>query len=273
MDISQTVAYFSVEDIHTPFGLLRDTIPLPGDVILEMAASIETVRSQFPPHILVGPPAALTFYVDEGRGFSESQEVPITNDGIFGSLLSVTFATSADYVQASPISLGGISSNDSGVLSVSVNSLNLLASSSPLSETVSVQSSESSNSPVSLPVNIVIRPKATIVLSTSILEFSVSHPLTGPFPTIPSQQFVITNNGLSGSVLDFQVQRLTNLSSTWLKVFSPVSGTLSSGSTQAVIVTVAPDSNLSLGTYTETLRISGYSTNSYVDVQVQLTIS
>jgi hypothetical protein len=74
-------------------------------------------------------------------------------------------------------------------------------------------------------------------------------------------------------VLDYQVQRVGTASITWLVSFSPVSGTLAASGTVVVTVNVAPEQDLALGEYNETLRVSGYSTNSYVDLAVKLTIT
>jgi hypothetical protein len=93
------------------------------------------------------------------------------------------------------------------------------------------------------------------------------------FPPIPTQQLTVENTGPAGSVLDFQIQALTGTATNWLSGFAPVTGTLTSGDTQITTVSVAPISSMTTGTYQETLRVSGYSDNSYVDVTVQLVIS
>ena len=149
----------------------------------------------------------------------------------------------------------------------------LLAANSPYAETITAQDANASNSPQTYNVTIVVRPKATIQATPTTLGFSTTRPITGPYPAIPSQSFEIENTGPSGSVLDYQVQKLTNLSDDWLSIFSPVSGTLTSGQTQTINVTVTPIEGLAAGTYQETIRVSGYSTNEFVDVLVQLVIS
>lgn len=273
MDVSGSVPTFEVRDVITPYGTLRDNTPIPGEIIESMSSSITEIQSNFPPSILLGPPADLTFEVDEGRGFSDAQAVAITNDGVFGSLLGVSLATSATYVVTSPTNVGNLSANESGSFDVSVNSTTLLAVNSPYAETITVQDANASNSPQTYSVAIVVRPKATIQLTPTTLGFSVAKPVTGPYPAIPSQSFDIENTGPAGSILDYQVQKLTNLSDDWLNIFSPVSGSLTSGQTQAINVTVTPIEGLAAGTYQETIRVSGYSTNEFVDVLIQLVIS
>ena len=273
MDVSGSVPAFSVRDITSPYGILRDTIPIPGEVVQAMNESIDEITANFPPNILMGPPASLTFEVDEGRGFSDAQNVVITNDGVFGSLLGVTLSSSASYVVTSPANVGNMAANESGAFDVAVNSTDLLNLNSPYNETISVQDPSASNNPQLFDVTIIVRPKAAIDIAPALLAFTVVAPITGPFPPIPSQQFTLENTGPAGSVLDYQIQSLTGLSDDWLSSFSPVSGTLTSGGQQIVNVAVAPIEGLARGTYQETLRISGYSNNSYVDLLVQLVIS
>ena len=273
MDVSGSVPAFYVRDIISPYGVLRDSIPIPGEVVEAMSSSITEIQSNFPPSILIGPPASLTFEVDEGRGFSAAQTVALTNNGVFGSLLGATLSSSASYVTVSPANLGNLAANESGAFDVSVNSMPLLALNSPYIQTVLVQAPNASNTPQALTVTINVRPKASISVSPLVLGFSAAAPLTGPFPPVPSQQFTITNSGPAGSVLDYQIQRVTGLSDDWLSSFAPVTGTLVSGGSNIITVSVAPVEGLARGTYQETLRVSGYSDNSYVEILIQLVIS
>lgn len=273
MDVSGSIPAFQVKDIITPFGVLRDTIPLPGDVVQAMSDSISQIQSNFPPKILIGPPASLDFTVDEGRGFGMPQAVVLTNDGVYGSLLGATLSTSAAYLTVTPGIVGNLASNEAGSFSVAIDSTSLLATNSPYNEQVTAQDPNATNTPQVLPVTINVRPKAVIDISPIQLSFSVTRPITGPFPAIPSQQFTITNTGLVASLLSYQIQRLTNLSSDWLVSFAPVAEELAGGDSQVVTVAVAPIEGFLTGTYQETLRVSGYSTNSFVDVLIQLVIT
>lgn len=272
MDVSQSAPFFQVRDIISPFGLLRDSIPIPGAIVQAMSESIDELLAQFPPNILVGPPISLTFDVDEGRGFSPVQVVSITNDGVYGSLLNVSLATSASYVVTQPATLGNLAFNEAGDFEAMVDSTSLLNADSPYNETITIQDATAVNNPQVLPITINVRPKATIDATPLTLTFTVAKPLVGPFPPVPTQQFTLENTGPTASVLDYQIQRLTGLSN-WLASFSPVSGTLGSTDTQAITVAVAPAEACLQGTYQETLRISGYSTNLYVDVLITLIIT
>jgi hypothetical protein len=274
MDVTGTSPTFQILGITTPYGILRDSIPIPGDVVQAMGDSITEITSNFPPSILLTPPSSpLVFEVDEGRGFSVAQNVILTNNGVFGSLLGTSITSSAAYVSVSPANVGNLAASESGSFDVAVDSTSLLSSSSPYSETVDIQDPAATNTPQTLPITINVRPKATIDATPVLLNFSVIKPLDGSdFPPIPSQPLTVENTGPSGSVLDFQIQALTGTAVNWLSGFAPVTGTLTSGATQITNVSVAPIASMATGTYQEVLRISGYSTNSYMDVTVKLVI-
>lgn len=272
LDVSRANPVYSVHSIISPFGLLRDSIPLPGELIKAMAESIDELRTSFAPSILLGPPTMLTFSVDEGRGFAPSEESTITNNGVFGSLLGCTLTPSAPWLRVTPANIGNLSLNETGTFSVEVDSATMVASASPYAAAVTIQDPSAGNSPIVLPVTVNVRPKATLQASTSLRVFSATKPLTGPYPSIAPQAFNITNVGPSGSVLEYEVQKLTGLSD-WLVSFLPASGTLGSGQSGAVTVNVVPPQSMLRGTYSETLRISGFSSNSYVDVEIRLVIS
>ncbi len=272
VDVSRSTPVFQVRDVITPFGLLRDSIPIPGAAIQAMANSITELQQAFAPNILLDP-TSLSFTVDEGRGFSDSLTVRITNDGVYGSLLGASVTSSAPYLVATPTSVGGLAFNESGVVGVSVDSTSLVASASPYSAQLTIQDAAASNTPQSIPVAVVVRPKAVISIPATPLQFNVTAPIGGgPFPLVPSQQFLLRNTGPAGSVLGYLVQKLTNCSP-WLVSLSPTSGSLAGGASQAITVAVAPPASTLPGTYTETVRVSGYSSNSYQDIQVNLTVT
>ena len=270
VDVSQSVATTQIRDIISPYGILRDSIPIPGEVIQAMADSITEVQQAYTPSILLGT-TALSFVLDEGRGVSEAQPVLVTNNGILGSLLSATITSSAPYVFPLPASMSGLVANASGTFDVSVDSTNLLALGSPYSASLSVQSAEAPNSPQSVSVTVTVRPKATISPAPASLTFNVTAPLSGPFPPVPSQQISLSNSGPSQSVLDYQIRKLVGVP--WLVSFAPVYGSVNGGSMQPITVVVAPTQGMLPGTYTETLRITGYSSNMSVDVPVTLNIT
>lgn len=270
MDVSQSMPQFSVRDVVSPFGLLRDNIPIPGPVVEAMAQSITELAQAFAPLILVAP-STLTFTVDQGRGFSDPQNVTVTNNGVYGSLLSPTLTSSAAFVQIVPAQLGGLSFNEAGLSQVSVDSTNLLATNSPYAATVIVQDPNSVNSPQTVSLAIVVRPLAQIQVSPAQITFNVSCPLFGPFPPIPAQQVMLSNIGPVGSLLSWQAVRLFNCP--WLASYNPISDDLVGGASQNITIAVQPTPGMQPGTYNETLRVTGYSSNWEQDIQIQLIIS
>jgi hypothetical protein len=271
MDTTGMNPTFQIRDIQSPYGVLRDSIPLPGDVVTQMAASITALMSSFAPHILLTP-GTVTITLDEGRGFGIAQAVTLTNNGSYGSVLGVSITSSAAYVTATPTSVGGLAAGLVGRFSVNADSTALLAVNSPYSATLTIQDPNATNNPQTVGVTVVVRPKATIGVSPEELSFIVSGPVGGPWPIIPSQTFDVVNTGLGASVLDFQIQKLIG-NSEWLTGYFPTNGTLSGGAGTVITVTTAPTNTMMPGTYEEVLRVSGYSSNSYVDLPVILTIA
>jgi hypothetical protein len=287
VDVSQSVPAYQVRDIRSPYGLLRDSIPIPGEIVQAMSESIVELRSNFSPNILIGPPSSIVFEVDEGRGYSPPQVVLVTNSGVYGSILGASLTSSAPFVRVNPSTIGGLSVNESGNFVIEVDSTGLLASSSPYSETVVVQDPMATNNPQSVPVLINVRPKAQISSDTVLLTFSVVHPFNGPFPPpngpfpppngpylpVPTQDFTLENSGPLGSVLEYDIRALTGLCGGWLRSWLPAEGTLQSGEEEVITVTVQPPGWMLPGIYSEKLRIIGYSSNSYVDVEIRLVIT
>jgi len=236
-----------------------------------MSESITELQQAFAPLIVLSP-TTLTFTLNQGQGIGAAQTVTATNGGVYGSLLSPVVTTSASYITATPANVGGLAFNASGQFQVAVDSTNLLASSSPYAASITVQDSNATNTPQTIPVTINVLPLATITLSPTSLSFTASCPLPGnPFSTVPTQTFMITNTGPSSSVLDYQIRKLTGLSP-WLVSFTPTFGELGSNISTNVTVSVAPTPWMQPGTYTEILRVSGYSTNFTQDLMVSLTI-
>lgn len=271
VDTSLSSPAYLVRDIISPYGLLRDSIPIPGAVVQAMADSISTIKANFRPAILIGPSSSLTFTYDEGRGHSPAQQVQVTNTGPYGSILGTSIASADPFLVATPTKVGNLASNEGGLFSVSVNTLSLTSASSPYASTLTIQDPNATNSPQVIPVTIIVTPKAQIAVSPTVLNFFVSSPLNGVFPPIPVQQVIIQNLGAAGSVLDYQISRLTNCSP-WLLSYTPASGELASSAVQPITVVVQPPQGTLQGSYQETLRVSGYSNNSYQDILVNLTV-
>lgn len=271
MDVSGATPSYRVESIISPLGILRDSIPIPGDVVTAMNDSIEEIRTQFPSAIFIGPPSSLVFTVVEGRGYSDPQTVILTNAGVFGSLMGSTLTSDAAYVSVTPAQIGNLASQESGEFEVSVDSSTLLALNSPYIQNVVVEDPNATNTPQVLTVTINVVPKAVIDVTPSALAFTAIKPISGAFDPIPSQTFTIQNTGPAGSTLDWQIQKVSCAS--WLAGFAPVSGSLTSGDTETITVSVQPPQNTLRGAHTETLRVSGFSENQFVDLPITLTVT
>lgn len=272
VNVAFATPQYEVRDVTSPFGTLRDMIPIPGPVILEMAASITTVQQAYAPAIMLAP-NTLTYTLTQGQGVSTPQPITITNTGTFGSLLSAAITTSAPWLMATPANIGGLASSQVGTFGVTADSSALLAIDSPYTGTVTVQDASASNSPQVIPVTVNVIPPATIGVSPTTLTFTVASPLfPNPFPPVPSQTFTLTNTGLAGSQLTYLIQKLIG-NSPWLTSFTPFLGNLASSQTQLITVAVVPPPNTYPGTYTETLQVSGFSTNMIAQVLVQLVIT
>ncbi len=270
-DVSGSFPVFQIRDILSPYGMLRDSIPLPGEVVQSMSDSITTIMQSFAPSILVGV-TSLSFTLNEGQGTSLPQPVNLSNNGVFGSLLNAKIASSMAFVSITPANLGGIASSETASFNVTADSSSLAATGSPYSAGITIQDSDATNSPQSIAVTIIVLPKAIITISATQLTFQVTAPIPGdPFPPIPSQSFNLSNTGPAGSILQYLIQKLIGCTP-WLTSFTPFMGTLVSSQVQPITVVVAPDPSMLPGVYQETLRISGYSQNMIQDVQVTLVI-
>jgi hypothetical protein len=273
VDVSLGTPQYEVREVKSPYGTLRDMIPIPGPVIQAMADSIATVQQAFAPAIMLSPSGTLAFTLNQGQGVSTPQTITITNNGVFGSLLAATITTSAPWLQVTPANVTGLAFNESGTFNVTADSSALLAINSPYSGTVTVQDSSASNSPQTIPISVTVLPPATISVSPAALVFTVSSPLPpNPFPPVPSQTFTLSNTGPAGSQLTYLIQKLIG-NSPWLTSFTPFMGNLASTQSQPVTVAVAPPPNTYPGTYTETLRVSGFSTNMIQDVSITLVVT
>ncbi len=270
VDVSKATVVFSVKDIISPYGIYLDRIPIPGLVITAMAESITDLQSAFAPAIVLSP-TSLVFTLTQGQGAGTPQYVSVSNGGVYGSLLSATVTSDSAFVTVSPANVSSLAFNSMGQFAVIVDTTSLLAVNSPYTATLTVQDPNAANSPQTIPITIVVVPLAIISLSEFDLEFFASAYADGTFPPVPAQTFNVQNTGGSGSSLDFQIQKLQG-NSPWLVSFAPTYGTLASWASQTISVVVQPVPGLQPGTYTDTLRVSGFSSNSYQDIPVTLVI-
>lgn len=269
-DFSTDPASYRIEEITSPYS--RWVEPLPSTVLQEMAASITTIVQTYSPVILANP-NNLTFTVDEGRGASASQTFTVTNTGILGSYLNASVTPSDTFLHATPVNLPGMSENEQGIVTVWVDSTNLVAAMTPYNASVSITAPNAVNTPQTVNVTVNVRPIAVIDVVPLVINRHVTKPLVGPFPPMPSSIVIIANAVLDpASVLEYQVRKLTGLSP-WITGTYPATGTLNGNQSTLFSIDFAPPATMQRGSYTETLRVSGYSSNGHVDVTVNLVIT
>ena len=179
------------------------------------------------PQIAVEP-AALVFTADEGRGDPPEQVIQIWNGG--GLMLTWQAQGEKPWISVNPNS--GVSTGEKDAVSVSVRAAGIPAGMYEGSITIAAEGA--TNSPVSVPVVLEVRPPAEIVVSPSKLAFTTGR--GGPNP--PVQQITISSSGTVEWVASSDVG--------WISV-SPSAGTVVPGGCKAAVAVVK--SGLGLGTY------------------------
>ena len=175
VDVSLATPSYEVRDVTSPFGTLRDMIPIPGPVILAMADSITTIQQAFSPAIMLSPAGTLVFTLNQGQGVSVPQTISITNNGVFGSLLSSSISTSAPWIQVTPANVNGLAFNKTGSFNVTTDSSALLAVDSPYAGTLTIQDPSATNNPQTIPVTVNVLPPAKNPKSSLPKPYSCPH--------------------------------------------------------------------------------------------------
>ncbi len=179
------------------------------------------------PQIAVEP-EKLVFSADEGRGDPPPQVTEIWNAG--GLALSWQATTGQPWIDVSPNS--GISTGEKDAVSVSVWTAGMPAGMYEGSITIAAEGAM--NSPVSVPVQLQIKPSAEIVVSPSQLIFRTGR--GGPNP--PPQQITISSSGA--------LEWIVTADAGWVSV-NPSNGVAASGS--CTVTVSVQKSGLDLGTY------------------------
>lgn len=254
-----------IRDIVSPYGLLRDSIPIPGAVISAMQDSMDQLQIAFSPVQSVDP-LQLFFTVDEGRGLSVDLPVTIQNTGPFGSVLTALATASNPYINLSPTEVGMLPAQGTGTLTVRVDSAYL--SPGPLQDQITITGG--SNAPTTIQVFTTVRPRAILAVSIPSIQVTIPYLIDTDYP-ITEVELTVLNNGPATSVLEWKAKKLIDCSP-WLSL-DPKSGVLNgSGDSETIVLQFQPPNNILLGSYTETLRVAGYSENFYIDVPITLNI-
>lgn len=265
---------YEVINVRTPYGPIeRVASPIPGDVILEMAMSVQSVQGQLSPMLALVSPGTTSFTITivEGDANQVAATVPFQNAGNFGSFMTVNGTPGAPWLQVNPTSVAGIAKGEQGAMTVTLLTSSLLNSGSPYSGSVSLQDNRSVPTVIVLTFNVVVLPRPSIGVSPPALGLSyfLSTQSSGP-----SAILTVSNSGPVTSSLNWSVAKLLN-SSPWLSFTPSTGGPLASGGSSNVTCTLVPSLVPQVvGTFQETLRVtSPNASNSPVDVPLVLTVN
>ena len=275
--VSKTVPgvgpFYEVCSIRTPWGSLFQTaIPIPAEVILEMANSVAQVQQQLSPLLALVNPSEISFVISmtEGDPNQVIANIPFTNYGSFGSSLTATATPNVPWLKASPGYIGGVGKNEQASFSVTLITGTLLQSGSPYLGVLNLQ--DNRNPPTVIPIafSISVLPRPIIAAAPTPIGFvwyGSSHTGSGPFTV------TVSNSGPVNSILNWSASKVQNNSS-WLAIVPATGGPLASGASQDVQFSLVPTCvPYNPGTYTETVRFSSpNASNNYVDVAVTLTV-
>lgn len=264
---------YEVIDLLTPYGpFVNVQIPIPGDIVLAMAESLQDVQGQLSPLLALVQPAttAYTVTITEGDPSQAVGTVDFQNIGAFGSFMTVTATPGASWLEASPEVTQGVGKNETGSVGITLLTSTLLTSGSPYSAVVNLQDNRDPPTVIPITVNVIVLPRPVILASptTISLTYIIATSTSGP-----SQILAVQNSGPLASVLEWTAAKVNG--ATWFDFTPPSGGPLASGDSENMTLSVVPAEVPSVpGTYTETLRISSQNaSNTPVDVSVVLVVT
>ena len=266
---------YYVRDIETPFGKLTDgvDVPIPGDVVIQMAQSMSQFQQQLAPLIALvsGQSTTITATVTQGDPASQVGAINIINAGAFGSFMTASASPTVPWLSASPTTIQGIGQNQQAQFSFILDPTTLQTAPTPYTGTINLQDNRSPATiiPIQIVVNVLPQPSISVNATNICMQWTL---LTGA--NSGSQQLIITNSGPVGSTLGFIVGKVQN-ASPWL-AFSPTSASgLASGQSASVTFSLVPGGIPQIcGEYFETILISSQNAaNSPIAVQVSLIVT
>lgn len=269
---------YYVRDINTPFGRITDgvDIPIPGDVVIDMANSLAQFQQQLSPLIALasGQQTTLNVTITQCDPASSIGSVNFINAGAFGSFMTASATPTVPWISATPTVIAGIGQNQPGQFTVMVDPSMLLSSNSPYSGVLNLQDNRQIPTVIPITMNITVLPQPIISTNPSFPNsVSFNWNLLTASGNSP-QSLIVSNSGPSTSILNFTVAKVNN-NSPWLS-FSPASGyNIQSGSQLSISLCLNPYGIPQIdGEYFETLLISSPNAfNSPLAVQVTLTVS
>lgn len=264
---------YDIIDINTPYGpFVNVQIPIPGDIVLAMAESLQSVQGQLAPFLALTQltPTSFTVTITEGDLDQSVGSIDFQNVGAFGSFMTVTATPGASWLEAYPEVTQGVGKNETGSVSITLLTSTLLTSGSPYSAIVNLQDNRDPPTVIPITVNVVVLPRPVILVSPATVSLTYIIATSTPGP---SQILAIQNSGPLASMLEWTAAKVNGV--TWFD-FTPASGgPLASGDSENVTLSVVPTKVPAVpGTYTETLRISSQdASNTPVDVTVILVVT
>ncbi|MGH9662460.1 MAG: BACON domain-containing protein, partial [Bryobacteraceae bacterium] len=204
------------------------------------------------PQTITVTPTSMSFTATAGGGSPSSQVLQIsTSGGTAPYTLTVTTQQSSGWLTALPLN-----GNTPATVNISVNHAGLSAGT--YTGTIAVTVAGGTNSPLSVPVTLVVSPQFTLSATPSSLAFTFTQ--AGPTPN--AQTISATS---TGGPVQLNVTALSN--GNWLAV-SP-----SSGATPVTLNVSVNPTGLAIGNYTGTLTLTPSATGvSVITVNVTLAV-
>ncbi len=265
--------YYEVSGVDTPWGPLYQTaIPIPADVITEMASTILQIQQQLAPLLVLDNPSSTSFVViiTEGDPNLSVASIPFFNGGAFGSSMTVTATPGAPWLRSEPGQRANLGKNEPSNFAITLLTGSLLSTNSPYLGVVNLQDNRIPSTLIPIAFSITVLPRPSIVTSVSTAAFTwYQSTSTGTGPVTVG----VGNSGGPSSILYWSAAKLTG-PSLWFG-FTPASGgPLASGDSEPVQLSLSPANIPSLpGLYKEKLRFSSpNSLNGPLDVEVSLTV-
>jgi hypothetical protein len=255
----------------TPYGSLYiNEIPLPDDVVIAMSKSIIDIKSQLRGRMtLVSTQTSFSIGVTEDDPMIGVGSAVIRNDGGFGSYLSVSTGCNCQWLTIDPSNVQSLAQGSCATFNFSIDPSYMHSSDSPYTGQIVIKDINDCNSTLTFIVNVVVlpRPVINIVPNEINLNYYISNP--GPY----TQYMNVVNSGLLGSILNFEILRVS-CCSPWLKFFPNHGGPLSSGEfTQIEFSTECRHIQPTPGTYREVMQVKAQNAkNSPVYFNVNLNV-
>jgi len=210
---------FQVQDIFSPYGKLGQVdLPIPESIFTSIAESLESLKEQLKPELLLTSDSSLSVTITEGDASIILPNITFMNVGAMGSSMDAFITTDSPSFIPIRSSVLNVGKNEFGTFSVRLDPTLLLADGSPYSANASIAYT-SSDVITNVEYTVNVLPKPQIALDRYNLTFafdSATSVVTG------AQAIVVTNAGPSDSLLSATVEKTTNSSSSWTSLVVPV---------------------------------------------------